>query len=965
VIKQLKLIFLFGAIGLLLTGAGCKRRSEDFVAKAKQAETAGDRVNAITYYENAIRTQPADLALRERLVNLLMQESREADAVPHLLFMARNRRDDGALLVRTVNLLLDFGGWKESKELLDAAPATVLSLPEVQEMNAELLAREGKLEPAIKVLTTLIEEAKTPVKVVQSAHLRRGRMLNQMGKSSAALAEFNTVLEKFPDDSEALLLRANLLMVMGRNDDARKAYLDLLQKHPNAHEALIGLASLSVIGNKKDEAITYYQQAQKLAPKDVNILFWLAELHFERHDMAALKLLSDKSEGRKWEREIFQGYLRGLIQMLTGDFTAALKELERLQPLLTTYPGLYDKIGLCHLKLGNPLQAENAFSRINHDEAVQNQVWGALGRGYLAVTNYSRAVRWLEVARDKERIGPLAQAQFGAGDLRNAYKNALLWLQDDPDSSAARLIAAESARRLEIDGQGKVYFEQLARNSPDSPAGVYARAQLLVSSNRLDEAAVLLTSKVTDIEKQSGPTLLLAEISLRLGREAEAEKYLNRTLELDPQSARAHSLFGMLKQSKKDFPAAERHFTSALAADPLDRLALMGKGWLTYDRQEFATSAELFEKAASLRNPDTEAALLWSLSEFGRGDAKRALVAAEKAVALNATNTFARYLEVRGNIATLQWKRATPKALELNRLNPTYGPGYHALALIALSTNDVAQALAYTQAGLKQQPKNLLLQPLEVELLRVLKQTDQAQARLENFRRDFPADPDLFLAEVNLLFDRKEFAQARAVSLKGLAINPADRRLQQRVLDSFVLLKQEKEAAPVLEELLKADPKHDALRFICARLHEIRGEWKAAEDHYRIILENDPKNVASLNNLSIVIGRDPDKLDEALKVAKRAYALDSSNPAVADTLADFMLRAGDVRPARIMLQAASKQAPKNLEIRLHLIEALAAEGNTRDAKKELQQLEQDLPTVREHSKYSPLVTKLNSVSNAK
>jgi len=950
---------------LVLVSTGCKRGSEDLVAKAKQAETAGDRVNAINYYERAIRAQPADLALREHLVDLLMLESREADAVPHLLFMARNRRADAALLVRTVKLLLDFGGWKESKELYDAAPATVLAQPEVKEMNAELLAREGKLEPAIKVLTDLIDESKTPAKVVQSSRLRRGRMLNQMGKSSAALAEFDAVLKQVPDDSEALLLRANLLMVMGQNEEARKAYLDLNQKHPKEHEALIGLASLSVLNGKKDEAVQYYQQAQKLEPKDVNILFWLAELYFEKGDADSLKTLMDKSEGRKWEREVFQSYLRGLIQMTAGDYKAALKELDRLQPLLTTYPGLYDKIGLCYLKLGNPMQAESAFARIKHDEAVQNQVWGALGRGYLAVTNYSRAVRWLEVARDKERVGPLAQAQFGAGDLRNAYKNALLWLQEDPNSSAARLIAAESARRLEMDGQGKAYFEQLALNSPDSPAGVYARAQLLVSSNRLDEAAVLLKSKVTDIDKQSGPTLLLAEISMRLGRAEDAETYLNRTLELDPQSARAHSLLGVLKQSKKDLVSAEKHFTAALAADPVDRLALMGKGGMAYDRQDFAVSSDLFEKAASLRKPDVDAALLWSLSESGRGNSKRALVAAEKAVSQSPTNAFARYLEVRGNIATSQWKRAIPKALELNRLEPNYGPGYHALALIALSTNDVTQALSYTQKGLKVQPKNLLLEPLEIELLRMTKQIDQAQVRLENFRHDFPNDPELFLAEVNLLFDKKDYLAARTVALKGLALIPNDHRLQQRVFDSYVVMGQEKEALPVLEDLLKADPKHDALRFICARLRESRGEWKAAEEHYRLILENDPKNVASLNNLSIVIGRNPDKRDEALKFARRAYALDSDNPSVADTLADFLLQAGDARQARIMLQAASKQAPKNLEIRLHLVEALTAEGNVRDAKKELQQLEQDIPAVREHSKYQPLVAKLNSAAASK
>jgi thioredoxin-like negative regulator of GroEL len=102
-----------------------------------------------------------------------------------------------------------------------------------------------------------------------------------------------------------------------------------------------------------------------------------------------------------------------------------------------------------------------------------------------------------------------------------------------------------------------------------------------------------------------------------------------------------------------------------------------------------------------------------------------------------------------------------------------------------------------------------------------------------------------------------------------------------------------------------------------------------------------------------------------MKLARSAYAADSKNPSVADTLADFMMRSGDTRQARIMLQAASRQAPKNIEIRLHLVEALTAEGNVREAKKEMQQLETDLPAVRNHSKYQTLVARLNSSGAAK
>jgi tetratricopeptide (TPR) repeat protein len=958
VLKGLKFSLLLLLVCLVITG--CKRERVDFAAKAREAEAAGNLSEAIQNFERATRDQPGDLAMRERLVELLFKESRDEEAVPHLLLLARQRREDAVLLVKTINLLLEFGGWKESKDLYDLAPSSVQTNAAVQEMHAELLAREAKFPEALQVLEEIIKAPKTPAEVVRSASLRRGRLLHQTGKSAEALQEFNSLIERQPGDSEALLLRANLYMAMRKYVEAKAAYASITQRFPKEHEAWLGLASLAVQEKRMEDAIQAYEKALTIDPKDSDILFWLAELHFERADHAALAGLKNKAQGRKFEREIFQGYLRGMERMGAGEHREALKELERLQPLLSGYPGLYDKIGICHLKLGDPAQAEAAFAKLPHDEAVQEQVWSALGQSYLSVTNYARAVRWLEVARGKERLGALAQAQFGVGDLEAAYKNAVLWIKEEPRSINALLIAAEAARRLDVDVQGQAYFEQIAALSPDTAAGIYARAQLLVGSNLFAEAATLLEEKQEVLAKQAGPMLLLAEMKLRLGQNEDARKYLERTLKLEPNYARAHALSGMLAQAADDLKGAAKHFEAALAADTTDRVALMGKGFLAYRQDDYEQAAELFDRASSLRRPEAEAALFWSLSEFGRADRKRALQAAERAVRLNPTNAFARYLEVRGNLANQQMSRAGQLATELNRQYPQYAPGYHALALLSLNTNGVTQALGYVQRGLQVQSTNLLLQPLEVELLRLAGQTGAAWEKLEVFKRTFPTEPDRFLAEINLLLDRKDHAAARRVCLNGLERNPQDGRLQQRLLDTFVVAKQENEAAPVMEEVLKRDEMNLALRFTCARLRELRGDWPQAEAHYRAVLTGDPQNVSTLNNLSLVVARNPKRLDEAVKLAQKAYLLAGENAAVGDTLATLLLSAGDARQAVILLEAARKKAPANVEIRLNLVEALIAQGLTGEARKELEALGNERPQAGQRERYQTLSAKLKA-----
>ncbi|HEY1170409.1 MAG TPA: tetratricopeptide repeat protein [Verrucomicrobiae bacterium] len=946
---------------LLVAGlifSGCKKERIDFAAQAREAEAKGNFSGAIQAYERAIREAPGDLSLRHGLIELLLKESRDEQALPHLMLLVRAVPNDEALLVRTVGLLLQFGGWKESKELYDLAPQAVKDRPAVREMQAELLIREAKLEEALKILAALAAEAQTPPEIIRSARLRQGRVLHQMGRSDSALKEFDALLESDPKDREAALLRANLFMASKKYAEAKAAYEALLLLYPAEHEAWLGLASLAVQEGRMTDAIASYEQAHAINPKDSDVLFWLAELHFERGDKAALADLKNKAQGRKWEKEIFQGYLRALEQMGAGEYKAALKELERLKPMLGGYPGLFDKIGLCYLKLGDPMQAEISFAKLPHDEAMQEQVWSALGRSYLSITNYARAVRWLEVARGKDRIGPLTQAQFGMGDLSSAYKNAQIWLKDEPTSVSARLIAAEAARRLEIDGMGRSHFEQIAVSDPESAAGVYARAQLLVSSNRLNEAVTLLKTGNELISSQAGPNLLLAEIHLRLQEADEAERHLRRTLELDPKNARAYALWGVISRAKGDTMAAGKHFADALVHDASDRIALMGSGYLNQEKENYAQAAEYFERAANLKRPEVEAALLWSLAEFARDNFKRALQAAELAVKLSPTNAFARYLEVRGNMMNSEWPRARKNATELSTMHPGYAPAEHARALLALSTNGVAPALAHVQKGLQLQSTNLLLQPLEVELLRAMGQTNQARERLDRLKHDFPDEPDRYLAEVNMLMDDKDFEGARRLSLEGLKKAASEPRLQQRVLDTFVQTGMERDAAPVMEEVLKLDPENAALRFICGRLREVRGDWSLAENHYRTVLEKEPQNVATLNNLSLVIARDEKKLDEAAKLAQRAYVLDSRNPAVADTYATLLLARGDSRQAVTLLEDARKRAPNSVEIRLHLVEALLAKGAMMEARLEFDLLNRELPAARNHSRHEAVSAKL-------
>jgi tetratricopeptide (TPR) repeat protein len=144
---------------------------------------------------------------------------------------------------------------------------------------------------------------------------------------------------------------------------------------------------------------------------------------------------------------------------------------------------------------------------------------------------------------------------------------------------------------------------------------------------------------------------------------------------------------------------------------------------------------------------------------------------------------------------------------------------------------------------------------------------------------------------------------------------------------------------PLSLELLQATinlyPSNEAPHLLLARLHMARKEYRDATACYRRVLEFSPDQRVALNNLAGILLRDRSSLDEALRLATRAWTVYPADPMVADTLGYIHVMSGDFQSALPLLNFACRQMPGEPTVRYHFAEALAGLGRTHDAEVQL------------------------------
>ncbi len=187
-------------------------------------------------------------------------------------------------------------------------------------------------------------------------------------------------------------------------------------------------------------------------------------------------------------------------------------------------------------------------------------------------------------------------------------------------------------------------------------------------------------------------------------------------------------------------------------------------------------------------------------------------------------------------------------------------------------------------------------------------------------RLDAAGNPaGLFLLEGRFLVTLGENEEAELAFREALRRDP-------ETLDAWVELGnllsadgRDDEARRMLEEAVDRGTRNPAAYFRLAFLAEQKGSEGETEAIalYRRALDLAPDDPVTLNNLAMVLVRNPDTLEEALAVVRRARKARPDDPYIADTLGFILMKTDRLEEAIPLLIEAAEAIPGNAEVQHH------------------------------------------------
>lgn len=262
------------------------------------------------------------------------------------------------------------------------------------------------------------------------------------------------------------------------------------------------------------------------------------------------------AEARRLQPDLFRWpYLQGIVRRLEGDHEAALESFQRALTLSPGYAPAHARLGEVLLELGRPEEAEGAYREALALDPALAAAWEGLGRLAYDRGDAAAAVEGFQRALELQPRASSLHHQLGL-----AYR-ALGDLE-----AARRHLGANRGDRVRIpDPLLRELSELVTSTQADFKAGVQAmrHGNPALALERFEHA-------LAELPEDPLVPYNLALAHQELGHAAEAERWLRRSLELDPEFRNGHYNLGSMLAADGRLGEAEGHFRKAHQIDPGD-----------------------------------------------------------------------------------------------------------------------------------------------------------------------------------------------------------------------------------------------------------------------------------------------------------------------------------------------------------------------------------------------------------
>lgn len=430
----------------------------------------------------------------------------------------------------------------------------------------------------------------------------------QNGDKEKAVEHLNAVLRLDPAGFEATLVEMNKVMAKnGRDAFAYEVLDELARQHPDQASIFFVQSLLASHMRQNSLALEKNTKALELQPDWGKALVLQAQLYGRAGDLKAAREYLEKA----LRQSPGDDKIRKMLAQVLLDTEAYDDAVELYQEVLEDKPDDGESrfaIALIYLQQKELGRAEKFLRELLHDPVWEAQASFYLGRIEYNREHYAKALVWF----DRVTQGPMVfDAKMAAVSLLLGQKRfaeaaeRIATMERDYPQQRLRILLVKAEMYNET-GEHQKAFDLLTdalRSHPDSRDLLYTRALVAERIDRLDVLENDLLKILAKNPDDAGALNALGYTLVdRTERYQEAEAYLQKALQLQPDEAVIIDSYGWLQYKLGNTEAALKYLRQAYDIQPENEIAahLAEVLWVT---GEHGKARRMIEKALQ-KSPD-------------------------------------------------------------------------------------------------------------------------------------------------------------------------------------------------------------------------------------------------------------------------------------------------------------------------------------------------------------------------
>jgi tetratricopeptide (TPR) repeat protein len=480
----------------------------------------------------------------------------------------------------------------------------------------------------------------------------------------------------------------------------------------------------------------------------------------------------------------------------------------------------------------------------------------------------------------------------------------------EPKSLEDRLLLGQLYTVKHDTAKAEAQFKSAQTIEPASEDVILNLARLYAEQGDLKRSAELLEAVPTD-DRTTKEEFALGAAYEQLKDMKRAIAAYQRSVDMEPENLDAVRSLAVALLADNQLEASLKQFKLLLDADPEDAAALDRVSEIQRRQGKYTEALATIRKARAKEPENLEAGYNEGLILDVLGRYDEAIGVYQKMVDITGHANGAYTQEEKGN-----------RSIFLERL----GSVYH-------EQNKTAEAVAAYQKMVELGGEIAVRgYQGQVETYRDAKMYDEATAVCRKAVAANPDSRELKLTLASQLADTGKLDEGIAIANGLLTGKPADREVYLQISQIQLRLKHWKEAEDALakaEPFATKDEEKANLYFEKGFLAEQEKHYDQAEQFFHKVLEIDPNNALTLNNLGYMLVDKTSRYADALKFIRKAVDLDPMNGAYLDSLGWVYFKLGQYESAEDNLRKAVERTSTDPTVHDHLGDLYEKTGRIR------------------------------------